>query len=656
MAPMGEATRVGTSSDRSEGTPASSRFAWLTLFLAAWIIVGLAVLRYGIDNGLVTDIVVSVYHIPFYLGIVAIGLVCLVLVVRAVRDGRGWRRAFPQGYGVLGVGFLMLLAWPIADIGWREGVGLNRGSAEELLAPNRLLIFFGATLVAVGPLRAALASQTSSVARWPAVVSAALVFTLVSTLDFLPAQRPWLQAARLEPEVYSEVWVMNGDGSAQTRLIEAADGFEFSAAVWSPDGTRIAYTRDKPPERLGVNTDDQAIWICSADGTNRRLLIDGIGWYWLPKWSPDGQWIVYTIDGQRGPGAAAGVAAPDFGFGQPPGFGQPQSVAPNVDVWRIRSDGSGAPERLTEDPAEDRAGVYSPDGRRLLFDSTRAAGRTGIYVMDADGSHTVRATFFGDDWGGTWSPDGTRIAFNANPSGGPYDIYVTNFPVTGTPVRLTDDPESDARPSWSPDGTRIAFDTERDGEQDVWSVAADGSDLRNLTRTIGASDGLAPGGGAWGPDGRILFSRSQDPPAFSSSVVRENLGIPVLLFGALILAILVLAVVRIGAPFGTVAVITGLATAFAALGSGEWRFLPAAVIGGLVVDILVRLAPADRKQVLAGAGSAAALVFGAGLTVIATTGMAWRPTLLLGVTLVAAALGAGMAALIGRARPSGERT
>lgn len=647
----GEATRVGTSSNADGGTREDTRFAWLTLLLAAWILVGLIVLRYAVDNGLLPDTVLSVYHLPFYLGVAAIGSVCLALVVRAVRDGRGWQNAFPQGYGVLGAGFVALLAWPIVEIGWREGVGLTQDSAEQLLSPSRLLIFVGATLVAVGPFRAALAAKTPSLGRWPGVVSVAFVFVVLSILGFLPAQSPWLEASRNQPEDDSEIWVMNADGSGQSRLIEAADGFEFGAPVWSPDETQIAYTKDKPSERMGVPVDDQAIWIASSDGTRQRLLVEGIGWYWLPHWSPDGAWIVFTIDGRRGPGAAAGLLAPDFGFGQPPAFGQPPYVAPNVDVWRIRSDGTGAPERLTEDPAEDRAGEYSPDGQHLLFDSTRAEGRTAIYVMDADSSNTVRATQFGDDWGGTWSPDGTRIAFNANPTGGPSDIYVTTFPVTGVPIRVTGDPGNDHRPSWSPDGSRIAFDTFLDGEVDIWSVAADGSDLRNLSRTVGASEGLPPGGGAWGPDGRILYQRAQDPPASTTVLVRENLAMTEMLLGALVLAILVLAVMRIGAPFGAVALIMGAATAFAALGSGEWRFLPAAVIGGLFVDVLIRLAPSHRKAAVAGAASAGAFVLGAGVTVIATSGMAWTPTLLLGVTLVAAAIGWGLAGLIAAPPP-----
>jgi Tol biopolymer transport system component len=644
----GEAATVGTSSTADEGASVDTRFAWLTLLLAAWILAGLASIRYALDNGLANDVLVSIYHIPFYLAIVATGLTCVAVVLRAQREGRGWRHAFPAGYGVVGAGLLLLLAWPVVEIGWREGVGLKDDSAEQFLSPSRLMLFFGALLIASAPLRAALVTEKARVAAWPAVVSAALVFTIVSVLAFLPAASPFVEAPRNEPVANAEIWVMNSDGSHQTRLMEAVDGFAFSNAVWSPDGSQIAYNRFEVPEQSGVPVDDQAIWVASADGTNQHLLVEGTGWYWLPHWSPDGQWVVYTIDGQRGPGAAAGPVAPAFGFGQAPAFGQAPSVAPNVDVWRIRVDGTGAPERLTDDPADDRAGVYSPDGRRLLFDSSRADGATALFVVDADGSNPVRATSFGDDWGGTWAPDGTRIAFHANPAVGPYDIYVVPYPGSAGPIRLTDDPAGDFTPAWSPDGSRIAFVSDRgDGDSDIWSIAADGSDPQNLSRTPGATEWFTSGGGEWGPDGRIVYERSQDASAIADSGVRENLGIWSILLGALVLAILVLAVVRVGPPpFGAVALITGLASAFAALGNGEWRFVVAAVIGGLIVDFLIRLAPAHLKPAVAGAGSAAALVLGAGVTVIATTGMAWTPTLLLGVALVAAAMGWALAGVI----------
>jgi len=634
----------GTSSDAAARVEADARFAWLTLFLATWIFVGLAVLRYAIDNELATDVVASIYHLPFYSGILATGVVCLVLVARAVRDGRGWRHAFPRGYGVLGAGFLLLAIWPIVEIGWREGVGLAPGGAEQLLAPSRLPIFIGTALVAAGPLRAALSKATTA-GPWTATVSAALLFTVVSTLGFLPAQSPWLEAPRNEARTNGEIWVMNGDGSGQTRLLEAQDDVGYSNAVWSPDQSQIVYNRFKVPERSGVLVDDQAIWICAADGTNQHLLIEGIGWYWLPHWSPDGAWILFTIDGQRGPGSGAGVQAPDFGYGQPPAFGPPQAVSPNVDVWRARADGSGVPEQVTDSPAEDRAGVLSPDGQHLLFDSTRS-GQTALYVANADGSNAERATFLHDDWGGSWSPDGTRIAFNANPTGGPYDIYVADYPISGAVHRLTDDPATDFTPNWSPDGSRIAFLSERGDETDIWSMAVDGSDLQDLSNTPDAVEWFTSGGQEWGPDGRILYGLSRDPPPVAHVLVRENLAIMSLLFGAVVLALLVLAVVSNGAPFGAVAVILSVASVFASISTGEWRFVLATFVSGLAVDILIRLAPRARKSAAAGAGSAAAFVLGAGVTVIATTGMYWTPTLMLGVTLIAAAIGWALSSVI----------
>jgi hypothetical protein len=327
----------------------------------------------------------------------------------------------------------------------------------------------------------------------------------------------------------------------------------------------------------------------------------------------------------------------------------------DVDLWRTRTDGTGQPERLTDSPADDRAGAYAPDGRHLLFDSTREAGLTGIYVMDPDGSNVVRVTFLNDDWGGSWSPDGTQIAFNSSRTTGPEDLYVIAFPPTGAPRRLTDDPEPDIGPSWSPDGSRLAFTATRGDQADIWSIAADGSDLRNLTRTPGASETVALGGGAWARDGRILYQRSGAPAARVSPLVREDLAAAGALFEALLLSIVVLAVVRVGAPFGTVAVILGLATLTAAVGSAEWRFIPAAVILGLLVDVLMRLGPGRFRPAIAGAGAAAALVLGSGLTVMVTTRLAWSPALLLGVALAAAALGWALSGLIVPAIQRAER-
>jgi Tol biopolymer transport system component len=640
---------VSTSSELDERPATGRRWAWLAVVFGIWIVGGLFALAYAYTSGLTSDSVATPYHLPLYTGVVTLAVFCLALAVREVRAGRNWRSAFPPGYGLLVTGAMLLFAWPIVEIGWREGVGIGRDEVDQFFAPSRVLLFTGCLLVAVAPLRAAKLGPTGVAGAWPPVMSAALVFMTLGAFGIQPAQRAWLEAPAPDLISHSEIWAMDADGSHQTRLIVPPDGYDVGNPAWSADGRQIAYSRNQTPARMGESPADTSIWVAAADGTGQRQLIAGTGWYWLPHWSPDGQWITFTIDAQHGPGSGAGVLPPPGAYGLPPPAGLPAAVTPSVDIWRVRVDGSGAPEQLSTDPAEDRAAVYSPDGRHLLFDSTRAEGHTALYVANADGSNARRVTYFGDDWGGTWSPDSTRIAFNANPSGGPYDIYVAGFESADVPTRLDDDPAGDAAPTWSPDGTRIAFESDRaDGNSDIWSMAADGSDPVNLTATPGSAEGMTSGGQSWGPDGRILYQRAQDPRPGASALVRQNLGVTAMLLGALILALLVIVIVGLGAPFGAVALIMTVATIGVVAPNGEWRFVPAAIIGGLLVDIAIRLAPDSRKQLVGAVGAALVFVVGAGATVLATSVIGWAPALLIGVAMAAALLAGGAALLLGR--------
>jgi Tol biopolymer transport system component len=74
------------------------------------------------------------------------------------------------------------------------------------------------------------------------------------------------------------------------------------------------------------------------------------------------------------------------------------------------------------------------------------------------------------------------------------------------PVNVTDRRGADGSPSWSPDGARIAFASERDGNLEIYTIAADGKGPVNLTNNR-ASDGLP----SWSPDAqRIPFVSDRD--------------------------------------------------------------------------------------------------------------------------------------------------
>ena len=105
-----------------------------------------------------------------------------------------------------------------------------------------------------------------------------------------------------------------------------------------------------------------------------------------------------------------------------------------------------------------------------------------IYVMNADGSGSRRLThnraFDGEP---AWSPDGRKIAFQSTKAiGGNKEIYVMNADGSGK-RNLTRNPAKDGRPSWSPDGRRIAFVSDRDGRLEAHVMNADGSGQRSLT-------------------------------------------------------------------------------------------------------------------------------------------------------------------------------
>jgi|GEM_PF-611678 len=242
----------------------------------------------------------------------------------------------------------------------------------------------------------------------------------------------------------AEIYVMNADGSNQTRLTNNPANDSWPSL--SPDGTKITFNSDKD----GGNDE---VYTMDADGTNQTRLTNNplSGW---PSWSPDGTKIVFVTNRDG-----------------------------NAEIYVMNADGSNQTRLTNNSYVCDSSPAWSPDGTKIAFGSKRT-GNWEIYVMNADGSNQTRITNDNKwDWIPAWSPDGTKIAYTQGNASWSYaDVCIMN--VNGTnQTNLTNNNVADAFSTWSPDGTKIAFHTNRDGNYEIYVMNADGSNPTRLTNS-----------------------------------------------------------------------------------------------------------------------------------------------------------------------------
>lgn len=218
---------------------------------------------------------------------------------------------------------------------------------------------------------------------------------------------------------------------------------------------------------------------------------------------------------------AAMLAAPTRGFARGPN-GRLAFTATrdgNAEIYTVNADGSH-PVNLTRNAASDEAPVFSPDGTKIAFASNRAGTATkfDIWVMDWDGSNPRRlTTSTGDDYDPSWSPNGKQIVFRSDRDGD-NEIFKMNADGTnlwdGAAVhQLTRNTASDFLPSFSPDGAEIVFQRYTAGSStgqgnEVMKMNADGQGQINLTNNASNINDGAP---SFSPDGsQIVFHSNRN--------------------------------------------------------------------------------------------------------------------------------------------------
>jgi Tol biopolymer transport system component len=231
--------------------------------------------------------------------------------------------------------------------------------------------------------------------------------------------------------------------------------------AWSPDGSRIAYTR-------GNNAGDDKVWVVNADGTTTfPLEIGGGGAKRHPTWSPDSSKIAYAV--VKNAPEQIYVAPSTGGIGPPlaNGVGHEPNWSPNgsriafdaykggfgyVDLHLVSPDGSGSPLIVTPSPyTEWTFNAWSPDSGRIAYRATASSGATVYRVMNADGGgdHPLASPGEGDARSASWSPDGSRLVYEGALIGNinARNLYVVNADGSGGAQPLTSDGKS-KDPAW----------------------------------------------------------------------------------------------------------------------------------------------------------------------------------------------------------------
>ncbi len=382
-------------------------------------------------------------------------------------------------------------------------------------ADGKRLVFYSATLEAV-------AGMTSAARRGGA--------TQIETVDVETGRRDVLTSGpgeKWSPRRRPDGTIAYVSGG-KTPGLETTSGpagprGEFNAPSWSRDGKRMLFHRE-----VGQGWPPHRPW----DSRDRAFQLIRTGVF--PSWSPTGDRyvsndqqfasthnsiVLFDANGSRRSivftHPEKNALAPDWSrangriaFAVGAFFQNATGGSGKADIATISPDGADL-QILTDGQSNYGFPSWSGDGRHIVYrEATRE--RNAILVLDVESgrSRTIAEgpAHFNSP---TWSPAADRIAFTADLDGD-YDIYSVRADGSDL-TRLTRSPGNDAHLTWSSDGRWIAFTTARQGFKDeavlhpgnpqpygeIAVMRADGSDVRVLT-----DNPFEDGTPAWKPSTR----------------------------------------------------------------------------------------------------------------------------------------------------------
>ncbi len=256
----------------------------------------------------------------------------------------------------------------------------------------------------------------------------------------------------------SEILLLTRDGVRQLTHNDWEDEFP----VWSPDGTRIAFASD----RLG-NFD---IFVMDADGTGAVGVTGSDNDEREPSWFPNGESLAYSIETKKLLRRRSALHRVDLDTGKTrrlipdhngahgiphvsPDGAQVVFTGKRTMGWDVALyDGESGTVRFLEEGGKSCRARFTRDGLKLAYVSGRADGKGDIWMMDPSGEGKTRLTFRDEtyDYFPSWSPDGRFVVFNSSRQHdhrGDWQLWLLELE-TGATTLLYDSPGSDIFPDW----------------------------------------------------------------------------------------------------------------------------------------------------------------------------------------------------------------